>query len=121
MNRKRISALRIVLLFAITTPATPAFPQSEYWQQTGAPANDYVTSVAFDSGGSGYAATIYGGVFRSTDAGAHWTRVNAGLPGYFVSALAGLPDTSVLAGAPEGVYSARNPGLGWGPAGWGDL
>jgi len=46
----------------------------------------------------------YGGVFRSTDAGAHWEQLGAGLDGRDIFALAQTKDGSVVAGTAHGIF-----------------
>jgi ligand-binding sensor domain-containing protein len=74
---------------------------------------DYVLSVAFDSSGNIFAATVYGGVFRSTDYGDHWSQVNSGLPDYFASSLAVTPDSTILVGVSGGIFQSTDRGLNW--------
>ena len=64
-----------------------------------------------------YAGT-YGGTFKSTDGGAHWSGINNGLVSNFVYTLAvdpGKPAT-LYAGTYMGVYKSTNGGDTWSPA-----
>jgi len=56
------------------------------WVKSSGPAGGYVTSIA-SSGGISYAGT-YGGVFKTTNNGASWFTVNAGLVNPWVSSVA---------------------------------
>jgi len=61
-----------------------------------------------------FAATYGGGVFRSTDNGAHWSEAKTGLPSDYVYAL-GVCGTAVFAGydAGYGVYRSTDDGVHW--------
>src|SRR5262249_24538262 len=66
---------------------------------------DYVTALAIDPvvPATVYVGTASGGVFKSTDAGAHWAAVNAGLTTLNVTALAFDPaGTSMYAATSDG-------------------
>ena len=56
-----------------------------------------------------------GGVFRSTDGGANWSAVNAGLTNRFVRALVfdPTPPSTVYAGTDGGVFKSTNSGVSW--------
>lgn len=112
MNSRMQSINVFAALFA-SIMTTQAFSQTDFWQQTTAPKGDYVESIAFDSTGTVYAATMYGGVFRSTDSGDHWTQVNSGLPEYFATCVAVLPDSSIIAGVYAGFYRSTDQGTNW--------
>ncbi len=58
----------------------------------------------------------YGGVFRSTDGGAHWEQLGSGLDGRDVFALAQTLDGSVVAGTGRGVFVLDAPGAADPPA-----
>ncbi|MGB9666347.1 MAG: stalk domain-containing protein, partial [Candidatus Cryosericum sp.] len=62
-----------------------------------------------------YAGTDGAGVFRSTDAGDHWTAVNTGLPYVRVSSLAVDPASkgTIYAGTDSGVFRSRDSGTTW--------
>ena len=109
--KKTSFAIIATLLIAITPAATRS--QTDFWQETTVPKGDYVVSIAFDSTGNIFAATQYGGVFRTTDNGDHWTQVNSGLPEYYATCLAGLPDSSILAGVYGGFYRSTDQGMNW--------
>jgi photosystem II stability/assembly factor-like uncharacterized protein len=62
-----------------------------------------------------YAGTDGAGVFRSTDAGDHWTAVNTGLPYVRVTSLAIDPKstTTIYAGPDRGVFRSGDGGATW--------
>ncbi|MGA3136739.1 MAG: transcriptional regulator [Terracidiphilus sp.] len=62
----------------------------------------------------------YGGVFVSSDGGAHWEQISEGLEGRDVFALAQAQDGTVLAGTSHGIFAleagtADAPGARWSP------
>jgi photosystem II stability/assembly factor-like uncharacterized protein len=66
-----------------------------------------------------YTAFQFGGVFKSTDAGATWNIANSGLPATDAEALAidpGSPGT-IYAVSSEGVFKSRDGATSWNPAG----
>jgi photosystem II stability/assembly factor-like uncharacterized protein len=73
--------------------------------------------VWFRDARTGYAVGAYGQAFRTTDGGAHWSSMGAGLPnpeGLHYNAIAGGPG-NVLAIAGEGgyVYRSTDGGASW--------
>ena len=76
-----------------------------------------VDALAIDTSGNIYASTNEAGVFKSTDRGATWARVNTGLPAYpFVGPLAIDPwSNTVYAGADVagGVFKSTDGGATW--------
>jgi len=119
MNPRPVFVAAICITCLAATPSR-VLAQSGFWLPTSAPSCDNITSVAFDSAGDEFAATAYGGVFRSTDGGDHWTHINAGLPDFYASALAATPDNGILVGVSGGIYRSTNAGETWFPAGGGD-
>ena len=73
--------------------------------------NLFVEALAADAGPPRaiYAATD-GGVFQSRDGARTWTDVSAGLPETFATAVAVLPDGTVLAGTRRSGIYKRDPG-----------
>jgi hypothetical protein len=87
---------------------------------SGLPATSMVTEFAIDpkSPNTIYAAS-YGGLYKSTDAGADWTALNvAGLVNPYVFAVALNPSQPavVYAVANGSVYKSTNSGTSWAPA-----
>jgi photosystem II stability/assembly factor-like uncharacterized protein len=97
----------------------------DHWQilgRAGESQNAVVTSIVVDARDSErlYASTWTrelhgegGGVFRSTDAGIHWTSI--GLDGHAVRALAQAPSDpkELVAGALDGVFLSSDAGATW--------
>jgi hypothetical protein len=89
------------------------------WTATGLinnwdPAWTYGAALAIDPGTPNTLYAGGNGVSRSTDSGAIWTAVNAGLQAYWVYALAIHPatPTTLFAGTSNGVWLLSNPGGG---------
>jgi photosystem II stability/assembly factor-like uncharacterized protein len=76
-----------------------------------------VYSLIVDPNGVMYAGTGGKGVFKSTDSGAHWTAMNAGLPScLYINALTINPQNpqDLFAGVSDlGVYRSKNGGSSW--------
>jgi ligand-binding sensor domain-containing protein len=89
----------------------------EAWRSLG-PEGGRIQAVAVDpwTPTTLYAGTYPGGVFKSTDGGAHWFRCNAGLTETRVLALALDPQTptTLYAGTDgRGVFQSTDGGLSW--------
>lgn len=97
----------------------------DHWQilaRAGSSQNAVVSSIVVDANDPQrlYASTWTrelhgegGGVFRSTDSGAHWT--SAGLDGHAIRALAQSPSDpqELVAGALDGVFLSLDAGASW--------
>ncbi len=55
----------------------------------------------------------YGGVFVSSDSGAHWEQSSKGLDGRDVFALAESPEGTILAGTNHGIFALDETGASW--------
>jgi ligand-binding sensor domain-containing protein len=84
---------------------------SAQWVQTNGPYGGEIRALAV-SGTNLYAGTWDSGVFLSTNNGASWRAVNAGLGNHYVSALA-VSDTNLFAGTYDGVFLSTNNGTSW--------
>jgi photosystem II stability/assembly factor-like uncharacterized protein len=114
-----MNPLRSLLLSAaaLSLLAAPARPD---WVPLG-PDGGFVASLAVDPSRPSvlYAGTFFTGVFKSTDAGATWTWVGAGLDAERglrpILALAVDPrhPRTVLAGVPDGLFRSRDSGATW--------
>jgi photosystem II stability/assembly factor-like uncharacterized protein len=60
---------------------------------------------------------IYGGVFVSTNGGAHWEQIDRGLDGLDVFSLAESPEGTILAGTNHGIFALEEDAQGstWSP------
>ena len=103
--------LAVALLLGLERPASAA-----RWSMHGPEGND-VTALAIDPvwPGTVYAGTAFDGVFKTTDGGATWQAVNAGLTNSVVFALAVHPTVSgVLYAATNGtVFRTTDGGAIW--------
>ncbi len=118
LNKLHVNvSISIALLF--TTSVDPAGAGVNEWTSQG-PAGGYVFALAIDPSTPStiYAGTAFsgGGVYKSTDHGAHWTGVNTGLPGAGILALAIDPATpaTVYCGTESGgVFKTTDGGESW--------
>ncbi|MFO7638398.1 MAG: hypothetical protein R6X14_03710 [bacterium] len=83
------------------------------WQQTAAAPAETVFGLAVDPADADrvFAATS-GGAYRSSDAGASWTRVSSERGSRAVAFHPGAPDTIVIGGS-AGVWVSRDRGQNW--------
>jgi photosystem II stability/assembly factor-like uncharacterized protein len=91
-----------------------------FWQPAGRPGSGYPWAIAVDprNGQTVYAGLGGGGVYRSTDSGASWSPVNAGLANRDLRTLIIDPANSqrLYAGTNGGgVYGTTNGGGSWSP------
>jgi hypothetical protein len=84
---------------------------SAQWVQTNGPEGGTINAFAV-SGGTIFAGTDGGGVFRSTNNGTNWIAVDSGLPGYNVNALA-VSGSTIFAGTEGGLFLSTNNGTSW--------
>lgn len=73
----------------------------------------FAASPSFDSDTTLLAATLGGGVVRSTDAGNSWRPAQSGLQSNDVTALLWLSGEHVLAATDDGIYLSTNGGRAW--------
>jgi hypothetical protein len=75
----------------------------------------YALAAGSTGGGTGmnlFAGTYGGGVFLSTNSGAHWTEINAGLTNLYVRSLA-LSGQQLLVGTDGGVFRVAKVDTSW--------
>lgn len=91
------------------------------WIQVG-PSNTTVNAITVSPAGHMFVATYYnrGGILRSTDAGAHWTQTNAGLPqtpsvfSIFISSVGNIfASVYDVLNNRQGAYWSTNDGTSW--------
>jgi photosystem II stability/assembly factor-like uncharacterized protein len=104
------------LLFALFIFSCFMRPVSAQWVQTNGPYGGDVRCFAVSPDGSGkiFAGTIDNGVFRSTNSGASWKEVNAGVLRRSISALA-VMGSHVFAsvGSESGLFRSTDDGTQW--------
>src|SRR5512145_1143970 len=118
--RRLVAALGIVVLGSFIA-RTAAAGQNQ-WSSAG-PEGGMISSVAV--AGTAPAATVYagtrgGGVFKTTDGGASWTRASDGLADLFVSSLSrnpAAPGTLYAGTEGGGVFKTTDGGASWVKAG----
>jgi hypothetical protein len=107
---------RAVVLLACGI-SLPAAAGPGVWTSSGPEGGAFVGAMALDAGSPAtiYAATILGGVFKSTDAGGHWFPANAGLTNFSINALAADPSNPgvVYAGTGKGVFKTTDGATTW--------
>ena len=122
MMRKHRAVPKAPLAAALVLSLAFATAAAARWQSIG-PEGGEVNAVVFDptAPGTVYAATTYGGVFRSTDGGASWVKVWNGLPfvGAFTLAADGPGHASLLATTSGGLVKSADGGATWSAAGAG--
>lgn len=72
-----------------------------------------VEGLAARGDGTLFAATYFGGVFRSTDGGTTWQQSNAGLLTYDIRRIALAADGDVIVGSPSGIHVSEDSAASW--------
>jgi hypothetical protein len=116
-------AARYWLLIACSLSLLQAGTLRSHWIETSGPGGGRVNCLAVSSKGANdtkiFAGTQSDGVFRSTNNGNDWTRINSGFPSsYFcVYSLTASPNkaggTDVFAGTWGSIYLSTNNGTSW--------
>ena len=114
----RRTAFALAILAAVCTrPLAPVVDARQgTWSLSGL-AGQNVTDVAIDplTPTTVYAAVLFGGVFKSTDAGGEWNPINNGLTTTRIRALAIDPQTptTLYAGSDVGLFKTLDAGATW--------
>lgn len=110
----RKTTIVVVLAVALGTWTRPATAGLNRWTSH-SPAGADIVSIAADSTGQTvYAATAGSGMYKSTDAGEHWSAVNNGLALTLSSVAVDPADPSVAyAGADGLVFTTTDGGESW--------
>ena len=110
------------VIFVMFVSLVLSIPSHAQWKQTG-PYGGSVHVLAVSpvaEGGANIYAGMYGGVFLSTDVGAHWRAVNTGLTDTsYIGALAVRGTGLFAATYRSGVFLSTNSGSSWTPVGAG--
>lgn len=89
-------------------------PADIAWEHMGSASYVRVSEFAFGPGGTIFAASRGGGVYRSMDAGESWSAANNGLPNESVQCIAVTGDGDAFVGLyEEGVYRSTDNGETW--------
>jgi hypothetical protein len=111
--------LKTALLLYICATTQVALCESASWK-SGGPDGALIRALVIPKSNTNiiYAATIHGGVFKSTNGAETWQSVNDGLPGRIPNALASNPTGKVLyAGFLNfGIFKSVNGGQRWSSA-----
>ena len=102
-------------LIALAAASTELSAQQITWEPYGDPVfGGAVLSLAVDRNGDVYAGTYDHGVYRSSDAGAHWTIASAGLTSLRILDLHSFATAGyLLARTYEGVFRSTDAGVTW--------
>ena len=101
MQFKRFLAL-IFIPFSLLTNHNRSYAQTNYWQSTNGPNAGIVNGLAVNS--KGHIFAVCNGVYRSTDNGNTWTKLNTsiststGTLPIFLTVLAVIPHDYILGG-----------------------
>ena len=95
----------------------PCSPVQAQWIPMNGPYGGTIMALAVSPDGIHiFAGSFGGGVYRSTDDGAHWTPANRGIETLDLRTIAVSPDgSSVFAGSRDGVYRSTDLGASWSP------
>jgi hypothetical protein len=109
------AVLHNFLAACIALMADTATAQTNFWQQTNGPYGGIIEALTINNDGHIFAGTYYGGVFRSTDNGNHWSPINTGLTNLFINALAINSAGHIFAGTffGGGVFRSTDNGDTW--------
>lgn len=115
--RLHVVLSRLAVLFALLSISLPASAAVGQWTPRG-PEGGEIDSFVIDPQHPGtlYAGAFAGGVFKSTDAGRHWSEMTTGMAATaIIRALAVDPQNSqnVFAGTSDGLYTSNNGGSTW--------
>ncbi len=100
----RILALAILLIQPLNLPSQ--------WRQTSGPAGGYPECFVV-KGDTIFAGSFLGGVFRSTDNGAHWEPSSTGIQLSVEVRALGLHGSVLYAGTTGGIYKSTDAGSTW--------
>ncbi|HEX2961524.1 MAG TPA: T9SS type A sorting domain-containing protein [Ignavibacteriales bacterium] len=85
----------------------------KFWQKLNPPSGAYVTALTSDSSGNIYAGTIKSGVYRSSDKGSSWTRINNGIKGYRIITIQNQNNNVFAGSSGNGVFRSSDNGSSW--------
>lgn len=107
-----------ILLICLTIAALPAAPASagiNEWTAIGPADGDIVALVVDPATPDLVYAALNGGVYKSTDGAARWSRTNTGLTNTTMHALAIDPanPATIYAGSDDGVFKSTDGGSSW--------
>ena len=119
-------AVAIGLSAALVGPAAAAGTAGQ-WVAMGGPTGGTLTSIVpspiFFADSTVFVSTLSAGVFRSTDGGATFTRLNTGLSNLAVNEIAVSPkvwtDATIFAATTTGIFKTTDGGLTWSLSGTG--
>lgn len=104
--RKQLIGVCVLLLIVCVSANSRA-----QWRQTNGPLGGMIHSLA-TNGTILFAGSVSGGVYRSTDSGAHWSAMNNGLTNTAINALLSR-DGDLFAATNNGVFRSKDSGASW--------
>jgi len=110
---------RLVVFTVLLCSGSPAFAQTDFWQQTNGPDGGSILAFAINSNGHIFAGTDGAGMFRSTNNGESWDEINFGLTStkIHVYSLVINSNGHIFAGTPGGVFRSMDNGANWSATG----
>lgn len=90
------------------------------WKFLGAfPSGELVWTLTNDINGAMLAGTFGGNIYRSTDDGATWTKLNQNMGAGYIWSLKAKSNGTLFAGCDKGIYRSTNNGASWDSVGLG--
>jgi len=104
---------KLVLVFnLLIVYSSIIFSQQNFWEATSGPFAGHIISFTINSNGDIFAGAYSGGVYRSTDSGGNWLKLE-GLPDYDFQVLKVNSADVLFAGMPGGIFRSTNNGDSW--------
>lgn len=85
----------------------------DVWEQTSGPFGGLIDAIAPTTNGYTFVCSYSVGVFRSSDNGNSWTKVNQGLGSYYTQCLGIDQNNNIYVGTDQDLYFSSDLGLNW--------
>lgn len=117
MKTSFVFFVRGILLMLLIAGQT-SFAQSNFWQTVDGPYGNCITSIVANTTGSLFVSTRDSGVFRSTNSGSNWSKINSGITNITINGLAITSGGTIFAASGgTGAFKSTSQGDGWTVAG----